>query len=220
MFKPVNDPNAIGRGLARWLELAVVIIISASALVTSWASYEANLWTRKQAVNYGLSGAHRVMATRAALDSSVNRTMEVALLNSWMAAREERNPRLAAFYERRFPEDFQPAFREWMAQRPFDNPQAAPSPFRLPAYRPPGTIEAERLEALASTEFEEGQRSSTVAASFIRGGVILATAMFFGGVGQVFGARYLRIVMAVMAFLSCAVGLLQIFTLPVLALTW
>ena len=59
-----------------------------------------------------------------------------------------------------------------------------------------------------------------MAASFIRGGVILAMAMFFGGVGQVFAARNLRIVMALMAFLSCAVGLLQIFTLPVLALRW
>ena len=220
MLRPAADPDAISRGLAHWLELAVVIIISASALVTSWASYEANLWTRKQTVNYGLSGAHRVMATRAALDASVNRTMEVGLLNARMAASEARNPRLAAFYQRRFPEDFQPAFRDWMAQRPFDNPQAAPSPFRLPSYRPPGVSEAERLEALASAEFEEGQHSSTVAASFIRGGVILAMAMFFGGVGQVFGARNLRIAMALMAFLSCAVGLLQIFTLPVLALVW
>ena len=136
--KPVSDPNAIGRGLAHRLEIAVVIIISASALVTSWASYEANLWSRKQAVNYGLSGAHRVMATRAALDASVNRTMEVGLLNAWMAAREARNQRLATFYERRFPPEFEPAFRDWMAQRPFDNPQAAPSPFRLSSYRPPG----------------------------------------------------------------------------------
>jgi hypothetical protein len=218
LLKPASDPNAISRGLAHRLELAVVIIISASGLVTSWASYEANLWTRKQAVNYGLSGAHRVMATQAALDASVNRTMEVGLLNAWMAAREGRNPRLATFYERRFPADFQPAFQDWLAQRPFDNPQAAPSPFRLPSYQPPGMREAQRLEAQASAEFDEGQRSSTVAASFIRGGVILAMAMFFGGVGQVFGARSLRIAMALMAFLSCAVGLLQIFTLPVLGL--
>jgi hypothetical protein len=218
--KPVSDPNAIGREFTHRLELAVVIIISASALVTSWASYEANLWSRKQTLSYGLSGAHRVMATRAALDASVNRTMEVGLLDAWMAAREAGNQRLATFYERRFPPDFQPAFQEWLAQRPFENPQAAPSPFRLPSYRPAGVSDAQRLEAQASAEFQEGQRSSTVAASFIRGGVILAMAMFFGGVGQVFAARNLRIVMAVMAFLSCAVGLLQIFTLPVLSLRW
>jgi hypothetical protein len=206
--------------MAHRLELAVVIIISVSGLVTSWASYEANLWTRKQAVDYGLSGAHRVDATRAALDASVNQTMEVGLLNAWMAAREARNVRLATFYERRFPTEFALAFRDWMAQRPFDNPQAQPSPFRMPSYRPLGLSKAERLEALATAEFDEGQRSSTIAAAFIRGGVILAMAMFFGGVGQVFGARNLRIAMAVMAFLSCAVGLLQSFTLPALALSW
>jgi hypothetical protein len=46
----------------------------------------------------------------------------------------------------------------------------------------------------------------------------MATSMFFGGVGPVFRARYLRFALGAMALISCCFGLVQVFTLPVLSL--
>ncbi len=88
----------------------------------------------------------------------------------------------------------------------------------MPSYRQQGVIDADRLMSEAETQFTAGQRANTISNSYTRGAVLMATAMFFGGVGQVFRLRSVRIVLAIMAFLSCAAGLVQIFTLPALAL--
>ncbi len=211
-------PRPNGQADRGRLELAVVVVISVAGLATSFAGYEASLWNREQAIAFGRAGGDRVVGTRAALDASVARTMAVDLFSAWMEAKAAGKSELAADYERRFPPELKPAFDDWLAQRPFENPKAAPSPFRLPAYRQQGLTEAERLDAKAQAEFEAGQRASAISASFTRASVILATSMFFGGVGQVFKARYLRIVLAAMTFISCGLGLAQMFTLPVLSL--
>jgi hypothetical protein len=88
----------------------------------------------------------------------------------------------------------------------------------LLAYRQQGLTEAERPDAKAPAEFEAGQRASAISVSFTRAGVILAMSMFFGGIGPVFKARYLRFVLGAMAFICCGLGLAQVFTLPVLSL--
>jgi hypothetical protein len=209
-------PNAQAGGGR--LELAVVVVISVAGLVTSFAGYEASLWNREQAIAFGLAGAHRVVGTRAALDASVTRTMEVDLFSAWMEAKVAGKSSLATDYERRFPPELKSAFNEWLAQRPFENPEAAPSPFRLSTYRQQGLTDADRLDAKAQAEFEAGQRASATSASFTRSSVILAMSMFFGGIGQVFKARYLRLALGAMTFISCGLGLAQIFTLPVLSL--
>jgi hypothetical protein len=215
---PALEPRPNGGAGGGRLELAVVVIISVAGLATSFAGYEASLWNREQAIAFGRAGGDRVVGTRAALDASVSRTMAVDLFSAWMEAKAAGKSDLAADYERRFPPELKPAFDEWLAQRPFENPKAAPSPFRLPAYRQQGLTEAERLDAKAQAEFAAGQRASAYSASFTRAGVILATSMFFGGVGPVFKARYLRMALGAMAFISCGFGLAQVFTLPVLSL--
>jgi hypothetical protein len=213
-----DPPAADGERLSGLLELAVVVVISAAGLMTSWASYQADLWNGTQTAHYGRASAARMDSSRVALNANMTRTFEVGLFSDWLRAKDERNESLAVFFERRFPPDFQPYFAEWIAQRPFENPAAAPSPFLLPSYRQQGVIDADRLMAEAETQFTAGQRANTVSNSYTRGAVLMATAMFFGGVGQVFRLRSVRIVLAIVAFLSCAAGLVQIFTLPALAL--
>jgi hypothetical protein len=211
-------PGANGQADRGRLELAVVVVISVAGLVTSFAGYEASLWNRELAIAFGRAGSDRIVGTRAALDASVDRTMAVDLFNAWMEAKAAGKSSLATDYEERFPPELKLAFDEWLAQRPFENPKAAASPFRLPAYRQQGLTEAERLDAKAQAEFAAGQRASAISASFTRASVIMATSMFFGGVGPVFKARYLRIVLGAMAFISCGLGMAQMFTLPVLSL--
>jgi hypothetical protein len=202
----------------KWLEAAVAIVISAAGLMTSWSSYQATLWSGEQTVQYSRAGADRVKSTRVALDASVNRTIEVDLFTAWLNATDAGNARLATIYETRFPPDLRAAFQVWIAQRPFDNPAALPSPFRIPSYRQPEMQEAKALEAKAEAEFAAGQRANRTADAFTRGAVILAMSMFFGGIAQVFRGRAVRVGLAVMALISCAFGVEQIFSLPLLAL--
>jgi hypothetical protein len=157
-----------------------------------------------------------VAAATAALKAAATETWEVGVLSDWVQAKEGGNDRLASFYEKRFPAEFRPAFDEWAAQRPLENPDAAPSPFRLSSYRNSGIEEAEALNRKAEVEFRTGQDSNRTSIAFTQCAVILASAMFFGGIGQVFGARGLRILLCAVSVMACLWGLERILVLPAL----
>jgi len=204
---------------ARWIEATVAVVLSAAALATSWCSFQATLWNGQQAAHYSRAGAFRTIATRDAIDASVTRSVEIGLFSAWLDAKHTNNEPLAQFYQTRFPPGLKPAFNEWLAQQPLTNPQAPPSPFALASYQQPGMAEARKLEEKAAAEFERGQRANHIGDCYTRSAVILALSMFFGGVGQAFEHRSVRIAMGVVSLVACAAGLAFAFTLPPLAVT-
>src|SRR5437867_13324351 len=56
-----------------------------------------------------------------------------------LAAKQAGNEQLANFYVERFPPDVRKAYDAWLAQRPFENPNADPHPFVPRLYEPRGT---------------------------------------------------------------------------------
>jgi hypothetical protein len=204
---------------SRWIEAAVAVVVSAAALATSWCSFQATLWNGQQALHYNRAGAFRTIATGDAIDASVTRSVEIGLFSAWLDAAHAKNERLAQFYQTRFPPDLKPAFAEWLTFQPLTNPQAPPSPFALASYRQPRMVEARALEAKAAAEFDLGQRANHVGDAFTRSAVILALAMFFGGVGQAFEHRSVRIAMGVVALVACVLGVAFALTLPMLTVT-
>lgn len=62
---------------------------------------------------------------------------------------------LADFYEKRFRDEFMPAFEAWVETKPLKNPRAALSPFTMPQYTLAATNEAERFEAAAADASRE-----------------------------------------------------------------
>ena len=200
------------------LEIVVAVALSIAGLGTSWSAYQAAVWNGVQAVHYGRANGARVAAATAALQAATRQTWEIGLLSAWIEAEELGNDRLASHYEKRFPADLKPAFDQWSAQRPLENPDAASSPFQLPAYRNPGAEQAEALNRKADAEFKAGQDSNRTSIAFTQCAVILASAMFFGGVGQVFRMRWLQTAICAMSVMACLWGLGRIFILPSLAL--
>jgi hypothetical protein len=103
-----------------------------------------------------------------------------------------------------------------MAQNPLTNPDAPPSPFVLPSYQRHDRVRAEGLEARAEEAFARGERANDVANDYTRNAVILALALFFGGIGRAFDSRDVRIAIGLVALIACVVGISQMVTLPVL----
>jgi hypothetical protein len=204
---------------SRWIEAAVAVVVSAAALATTWCSFQATLWNGQQAVHYNRAGAMRTIATGDAIDASVTRSVEIGLFTAWLDAKHTHNEALAQFYQARLPPGLKPAFDEWLTFRPLTNSQAPPSPFTLASYRQPRMAEARALEEKSEAEFGLGQRANHIGDAYTRSAVILALAMFFGGVGQAFQHRPVRIVMAGVALVACILGLAFAFTLPMLTVT-
>jgi hypothetical protein len=201
-----------------WLETAAAVVISVAGFGTSWSSYQAALWNSRQAVQFGLAGAHRTTASQAALEAGMKRVIDVGLFSAWIEAKAGGDDRNAGLYEKRFTPELRRAFEEWQAQKPMDNPQAAPSPFALNTYTQPQLREAEETEQQAEREFETGMQANATSNGYMRSAVVLALAMFLSGVGQVFRNTAVRVTLAVAAVIACGFGLERIFTLPILPL--
>jgi hypothetical protein len=199
-----------------WIEIVIATVLSVGGLMTSWASYQAALWDGEQAAHYTNANNIRVIATRTQLEADSRRNVEMAMFNAWLQAAAKGDDTLATFYEQRFPPELKRAFTGWIAYKPLVNPDAPPGPFSSPDYRLSGDAEARRLEARADAAFAQGQRDNAISDLFTQGATFQATGMFFGGIAQVFKVRPVRLTLLAFAVLLCAVGLVRIFSLPVL----
>ena len=205
-----DAPNPVDR-----LEVASAVILSIAALASSGASYEAGLWDGEQAAHYSQASALRIQASRAALEGDALKGVEVQTFGAWLQAKSRGDDKMANFFQARFPADFKPAFNAWLADHPLTNPSAAPTPFDTSVYRRPGQTEANALDAQAQKTFDTGQYDNAVSDAFEQGSTMLAIALFFAGIGQVFKGKGTRIALLTVAGLAMVAGLLRLFSLPI-----
>ena len=205
---------AKARGSAS-LETTSAVILSIAALASSWAVYQASLWGGEEAAEYSRAGSLRVQASRAALEGDALAGAELQVFGAWLEAAARGDDKLAAFYQGRFPPGLKTAFTAWMADDPLTNPAAAPTPFATPAYRRPGHDKSDQLDRQADASYAAGRHANAVADAFQQSSAVLAVALFFGGIGQVFTRRTPRLVLLAVAGLALGFGLLRLLSLPV-----
>src|SRR5262249_30179163 len=114
------------------LDLLSAIVLSAAALLTTYASYQCELWGGEQAANYSRANAIRVEASRASLTANQEEAVDLMLFGSWLEAHAQDQVALEYFYRTRFRAEFSPAFQAWLASNPETNPHAAATPFAMP----------------------------------------------------------------------------------------
>ncbi len=196
------------------LEIASAVVMALSALMSSWASYQAALWDGEQAANYSRANALRIQASREATRADMRQVAELGEFQQWLNADARGDASLARFYRSRLPADLRPAFNAWMDQAPMRNPSAAPTPFVMPQYRPQERTRAAGLDRQADATFDRGQYDNAVSDAFVQSSTIMATALFFGGIGQVFKVRSARVGLLVIAVLALVVGAGRLLGLP------
>ena len=224
-----DPPNAAGPGaplrsrvhaVAAWLERRVELItaisLSAATLLTSWSGYEAALWDGRQSASYSEANSTRTMSTRYATRAGQLQSMDLLMFSQWLNAYAARDERLQAFYRARFRPEFVPAFDAWLASHPLHNPQAPVSPFATPQYHLAEQQKAHELDRLADAKFEAGLAANRTGDAYVKATVLLASAMFFGGICQVFDKPRARLYLAAFSILACLWGLAKVAGLPML----
>jgi hypothetical protein len=199
----------------RVLELTAVLLMSLSAVATAWSGYQAARWSGEQSERYAQASATRIEAQQADTHAVQVRIDDLLYFNGWLNARDAGDLRLQALYERRFRPGFLPAFRAWLAQRPFANPNAIPGPLYVPQYRLRSRARAEMLDRQAGDLFAEGTDAKSNDDHYILSTVFFAAVLFFAGISLRVDWRRLRI--AVLGFAAAMLlgGLIYIFTLPI-----
>jgi hypothetical protein len=209
---------------ARWkgfdaaLEIGTAIVLSVTALVTSWAGYQASLWDGEQAAHYTNANAKHMAAARQATRAGQLQALDVMAFAEWANAYASGNTRLQAFYEARFRPEFRTAFEAWRASKSLRNPDAPPTPFVDPVYRRAAEVEADATESEAVRLFQQGQRANSISDHYVQGSVVLASALFFGGMCQVFRTPKVRMALLAVAVIAVVLGMFRIFTLPAMKL--
>lgn len=202
-------------GLRQRAELWSAILLAAATVATAFSAYEATRWGGVQATSFTQAGAARTESAKAVSEGFSLVGIDAGLFTQFAVAFTERNRRLQRALERRFFRDeFLPAFREWVDQRPLKNPDAARNPFTLDSYRPPKLVESEQLEDEASARFEEGREANQTSDDYVLATIFFAAVLFFAGLATKFSSD--RIAIAALGFgtLIFLGGLARLSTLP------
>jgi hypothetical protein len=210
-----EEPAETVTRLERMFELGAVLLLSLTTLATAWSGYQAARWSGEQSQHYARASATRIKAQERSTVAGQLRIEDLLYFNGWLNAREAGNARLAALYEHRFRPAFVPAFRAWIAQRPFTNRDAVPGPLYMPQYRLSQTGDAHRLDAQANRVYEEGTAAKTNDDKYILSTVFFAAVLFFAGISLRLEWRPLRGVVLAMASVLLIGGLVFVATLPV-----
>ena len=152
----------------RILELFAVLLLSLTTLATAWSGYQAARWSGEQSQHYARASATRIKAQQQSTAAGQLRIDDLLYFNGWLDARRSGDTALAAVYRRRFRPGVRPAFRAWIAQRPFTNPDAVAGA-AVHARVPPGADGALRASSTrrptSSTSRARRPRPTTTATS-------------------------------------------------------
>jgi hypothetical protein len=204
-----TDRSTGATRLSKW----AAVLMSLAALATSWASYQASLWSGEQAAHSASASAYRAKSTRASNRADQLRLIDIGSFAHWMTATASHDSALAGFVAARFRKEFKPVFEEWIASRPLISPDAASSPFALPSYRVAEDTVAEGLDHAADGALAESQRANRISDSYVLNAVIMATVLFFAGAEQG-GVHRLRFVMLLIAAGMFVTGVVRLLDAP------
>jgi hypothetical protein len=211
---PEQKPTPPARAERR-LELAAVLLLALTTLATAWCGYQAARWSGEQSQHYARASATRIKSQQAATRAGQHRIDDLLYFNGWLNARDAGNTQLAAIYRARFRPEFVPAFRAWIAQRPFTNPRAVPGPLYMPQYRSADLARSARLDAAADALYEEGTAAKGYDDKYILSTVFFAAVLFFAGISLRLDWLPLRIAVLGMALALLVGGSVFVLSLPV-----
>ena len=210
----LGEPGEHTSTRERWLEIAAALLLSLATLGIAWSGYQATKWSGIQARRYTQASTARSLANRASTLAVQDRTQDLLNFNRWLEVSTNGNTELAALYERRFRDEFRPAFQRWLADDPLHNNSAVPSPLREKNYVLANSVKADKLEVLGDVRFEQGKSATENADDYVFVTVFFAVVLFFAGISLRFTWLPIRIGILAVAAVLLAYGTIRIGTLP------
>jgi len=211
---PAASPNQELQEKKRWVEPVTALLMALATLSTAWCSYQSAAWTRK---SNRLMNEFNAVERRAGLQTMQGMqqaTIHTAMFMQLLAAQQAGNEKLVNFYVERFPHDVRKAYDAWLAERPFENPNADPHPFVPKLYEVRGTREAAEASAEAANSLQKARDAGTVSGQYLANTVLFAAVLFFASASGKFEQRRVRMVAFAFAAAVFAFALVRTAMLP------
>ena len=196
------------------IEIIEAVILAMVAVATAWSGYQAAQWAGKRAEQYAEATRLRVTAEGLVTLAGQERIYDSDTFNSWVAAKLNGKEEAAEFFERRFRDEYRPAFAAWLRTDPFKNAQAPPGPIFMPQYHNAKHEQFLSLNKQAAETADRGTKSGETGDEYVRITVLLATVLLITAIGQRFSFKAVRIAFMILACLLLCLPLLQLLTLP------
>ena len=197
-MKTQSDPAAAStrepQEKKKWVEPVAALLMALATLSTAWCGYQSAAWTRKSNRLMNEFNALERRAGVLTVQGMQQATIHTGLFMQALAAREAGNEKLVNFYVERFPPDLRKAYDAWIAEKPFENPNADPHPFVPKLYETPGTREAADANTKAANNLEEARKAGNVSGQYLANTVLFATVLFFASASGKFEQRRVRVV--------------------------
>ncbi len=196
------------------IEIIEAAILALVAVATAWSGYQAAKWAGNRAEQYANASRLRVTAEGLATLAGQERIYDSDTFNSWLAAKLDGKSQTAEFFERRFRDEYRPAFAAWMKTDPFNNAQAPPGPIFMPDYHNANHEQFLKLNKQAVEMSDQGTKSGETGDNYVRITVLLATVLLITAIGQRFHFKAVRVVFMILAFFLLCLPLLRLLMLP------
>jgi len=173
-------------------EPIALVLLSLATVGTAWCSYEAAVWGAIGQRTMNLSAVSGRGAARDEIKAVQVATVDVLLFSHYIDARFNSNEVLASFYSNRFRAEAGQAFQAWLATRPFEDTNAPLHPFVPSLYKPVLLADAGRLQDESQQLWKRSVEAGRNGRSYVLVTVLLASALFCGGVAAKFDALWMR----------------------------
>jgi hypothetical protein len=201
----------------KWVEPVAALLMALATLSTAWCSFESAAWTRKSNRLMNQFNALERKAGLLTVQGMQQATIHTGMFMQALAAHDAGNEKLVNFYVERFPPELRKAYDTWLAQKPFENPNADPHPFVPKLYVTPGTREAADANAKAADSQQQAGAAGSVSGQYLANTVLFATVLFFANAAGKFEQRRVRVVAFAFAVAVFLFAVMRTVTLPLLS---
>jgi hypothetical protein len=210
----VRESGDTSQARFEMIEIIEAFILALVAVATAWSGYQAAEWAGKRSQQYAEATRLRVTAEGLATLAGQERIYDSDTFDSWLAAKLDGKEEAAGFFERRFRDEYRPAFAAWIGTDPFKNAQAPPGPIFMPEYHNAKHEQFLGLNKQAAEIADRGTKSGETGDEYVRITVLLATVLLITAIGQRFRFKAVRIVFMILACLLLCLPLLRLLMLP------
>jgi hypothetical protein len=198
-----------------WVEILATFLLAIATVATAWSGYQASRWSGEQSIKFSEANAARVESTKASTRAGQQTQIDIALFMQWIDAFAKDEQQLVEFYEKRFRDEFRPAFDAWIATKPRTNPNAPLSPFAMPEYVLAEQQRADELTRQADAAGVQARINNQRSDNYVLCVVLFATSLFFAGISTKLVSPSSKKVILALGFLVFVGTVIWLLTFPV-----
>ena len=177
---------------SRRITIVEAVLLATVALLAAWSGFAAAQWSTDSRLDLSRSSRLRTEASELDLAAMEDRTFDALTFDAWFTAYLDGNEPAQVLAERRFRDEFRPAFEAWLATDPLNDPDAPRGPTYMDEYVEPAKEQAADKRAEADEAYATGAEAGGTADDYVRITVLLASVLFLVGISGHFGIHVAR----------------------------